>query len=40
VKDMGVEIAIVIGGGNIFREFSLKKSGIDRVRRYMGCLPL
>jgi uridylate kinase len=35
----GVEVAIVIGGGNIFRGLSAHKSGIDRVQGdYMGML--
>ncbi|MCE2779194.1 MAG: UMP kinase [Algoriphagus sp.] len=39
VKDMGVGIAIVIGGGNIFRGVQAEKSGIDRVQGdYMGML--
>lgn len=39
VKEMGVEIAIVIGGGNIFRGVQAAKSGIDRVQGdYMGML--
>lgn len=39
VKDQGVEIAIVIGGGNIFRGVQAEKSGIDRVQGdYMGML--
>ena len=39
VKSMGVEIAIVIGGGNIFRGVQAEKSGIDRVQGdYMGML--
>ena len=39
VKDMGVEIAIVIGGGNIFRGVQAEKSGSDRVQGdYMGML--
>jgi uridylate kinase len=39
VKDLGVEIAIVIGGGNIFRGVDAEKSGIDRVQGdYMGML--
>jgi uridylate kinase len=38
VVDLGVEVAIVIGGGNIFRGASLK-SGIDRSQGdYMGML--
>ncbi len=31
VKEMGVEIAIVVGGGNIFRGLSAAASGIDRA---------
>ncbi len=39
VKEAGVEIAIVIGGGNIFRGVQAEKSGIDRVQGdYMGML--
>ena len=39
VKDSGVEIAIVIGGGNIFRGVQAEKSGMDRVQGdYMGRL--
>ena len=39
VKDLGVEIAIVIGGGNIFRGAAAAKVGIDRVQGdYMGML--
>ncbi len=39
VKEMGVEIAIVIGGGNIFRGVQAESSGIDRVQGdYMGML--
>lgn len=39
VKDIGVEIAIVIGGGNIFRGVQAVQSGIDRVQGdYMGML--
>ncbi len=37
--DLGIEIAIVIGGGNIFRGLQAKDSGIDRVSGdYMGML--
>ncbi|MFN4144343.1 MAG: UMP kinase [Runella sp.] len=32
VVAQGVEVAIVIGGGNIFRGASVEKSGIDRVQ--------
>ena len=39
VKEMGVEIAIVIGGGNIFRGSQAEAAGIDRVQGdYMGML--
>ncbi len=39
VIDLGVEVAIVIGGGNIFRGVSGERSGIDRVQGdYMGML--
>lgn len=39
VKDQGVEIAIVIGGGNIFRGGQAEALGIDRVQGdYMGML--
>lgn len=39
VKELGVEIAIVIGGGNIFRGVDAERSGIDRVQGdYMGML--
>lgn len=39
VKEEGVEIAIVIGGGNIYRGVQAQASGIDRVQGdYMGML--
>jgi len=39
VKDLGLEIAIVIGGGNIFRGVDSEEIGIDRVQGdYMGML--
>ena len=39
VVDKGVEVAIVIGGGNIFRGLSGASKGIDRVQGdYMGML--
>lgn len=39
IHEMGVEIAIVIGGGNIFRGIQALDSGIDRVQGdYMGML--
>lgn len=39
VVEAGVEVAIVIGGGNIFRGIQAEKGGIDRVQGdYMGML--
>lgn len=39
VHDLGVEVAIVIGGGNIFRGVQAESAGIDRVQGdYMGML--
>ena len=39
IVDLGVEISIVIGGGNIFRGLSGANNGIDRVQGdYMGML--
>jgi len=39
IRDLGTEIAIVIGGGNIFRGLQAKDSGIERVQGdYMGML--
>src|ERR1035437_9983921 len=39
VVDMGAEVAIVIGGGNIFRGIQAEEGGIDRVQGdYMGML--
>jgi uridylate kinase len=39
VSDTGVEIAIVVGGGNIFRGLSAEKSGMERAQAdYMGML--
>ncbi len=38
-SDQGVEIGIVIGGGNIFRGMSGEKAGFDRIKGdYMGML--
>lgn len=38
-SDLGIEIAIVIGGGNIFRGLQAADNGIDRVSGdYMGML--
>lgn len=37
--DLGCEVAIVIGGGNIFRGIQAEKGGMDRVQGdYMGML--
>ncbi|MEL6356028.1 MAG: UMP kinase, partial [Bacteroidota bacterium] len=39
MKSLGVEIAVVIGGGNIFRGLQASDSGIERVQGdYMGML--
>jgi uridylate kinase len=39
IKAMGIEIAVVIGGGNIFRGAGLAESGMDRVTGdHMGML--
>lgn len=39
VVDLGIEIAIVIGGGNIYRGLDAEKSGIERTQGdYMGML--
>lgn len=39
VREKGIEIAIVVGGGNIFRGLSAEKSGMDRAQAdYMGML--
>jgi len=39
VKETGIELAIVIGGGNIFRGIQAEQSGLDRVQGdYMGML--
>ena len=39
VTKLGIEVAVVIGGGNIFRGAGLAKSGIDRVTGdHMGML--
>ncbi|WP_455375428.1 amino acid kinase family protein, partial [Kaarinaea lacus] len=37
--DIGIQVALVIGGGNIFRGVSLSASGMDRATAdYMGML--
>lgn len=39
VRDLGIEIAIVVGGGNIFRGLALSAKGLDRASAdYMGML--
>ena len=39
VKNLGIEVAVVIGGGNIFRGAGLAGAGMDRVTGdYMGML--
>ncbi|MTI30261.1 UMP kinase [Xanthovirga aplysinae] len=39
VHELGIEIAIVIGGGNIFRGVQAESAGMDRVQGdYMGML--
>jgi uridylate kinase len=39
VRDLGVQVAIVIGGGNIFRGLQASASGMDRASAdYMGML--
>src|SRR5438309_8149957 len=39
VHEAGMEIAIVVGGGNIFRGLSAEKSGMERAQAdYMGML--
>ena len=39
VTEIGLEVAVVIGGGNIFRGVSAASNGIDRVQGdYMGML--
>ena len=42
IVDLGVEVSIVIGGGNIFRGISGAAQGVDRVTggSYGVCLPL
>lgn len=39
VQEMGIELAIVIGGGNIYRGVDAERTGIDRVQGdHMGML--
>jgi uridylate kinase len=38
-RDLGIQIAVVVGGGNIFRGASAQAQGMDRARAdYMGML--
>ncbi|MFM2375664.1 MAG: hypothetical protein RLZZ165_761 [Bacteroidota bacterium] len=38
-SDLGIELAVVIGGGNIFRGIQLEEGGMDRAQGdYMGML--
>jgi uridylate kinase len=40
VRDLGVQVAVVIGGGNIWRGLSASHRGMDRTHAdYMGCWP-
>ena len=40
IADMGIQVGIVIGGGNIFRGLSGASKGFDRVKEIRwGCLP-
>lgn len=39
ISEMGIEVAVVIGGGNIFRGIQAEEGGMDRVHGdYMGML--
>jgi uridylate kinase len=39
IVDLGVEVAVVIGGGNIYRGMNEKETGIERAHGdYMGML--
>jgi uridylate kinase len=39
ITDLGIEVAIVIGGGNIFRGLQAEATGIEKVQGdYMGML--
>ena len=39
ISEMGVQICVVIGGGNIFRGLNGEMRGVDRTTGdYMGCL--
>jgi uridylate kinase len=32
IQNLGIEVAIVVGGGNIYRGIESEKTGIDRVQ--------
>ena len=39
IREMGVQLAVVVGGGNIFRGAGLARAGMDRVAAdHMGML--
>ena len=39
ITDKGIEVALVIGGGNIFRGLSASRKGMDRTTAdYMGMM--
>lgn len=39
IHDLGIQVAVVVGGGNIFRGLSASRSGFDRATAdYMGML--
>ena len=39
ISDLGIEVAVVVGGGNIFRGIQLEQEGMDRAHGdYMGML--
>ena len=39
IRDLGIELGLVIGGGNIFRGLAASEQGMDRVKAdYMGML--
>ncbi len=39
ISDLGIEVAVVVGGGNIFRGVQLEEKGMDRAHGdYMGML--
>ena len=41
IHNKGIEVAIVIGGGNIYRGIEAEKSGINRVQGdYMGMMAI